>query len=70
MDISFTASSITTNADNHKRVTVECSGVNGDDVLSQFSIKEIINYLGEEEILDTIGEKAVKDHFDLINNPE
>lgn len=43
----------------------DCKEEFGDDLLTEFTLKEVIDYLGVSYILDEIGEDEVVEYFDL-----
>jgi len=36
------------------------------DALSEYSISDIVNWFGAEELLDEIGKKKAADYFELV----
>lgn len=45
---------------------VEIEKVDTSDVLNHFTPEQVIDHFGADELLELIGEKKVKEYFDLI----
>lgn len=54
------------NAESYKKVSVEIFDVDKDDIISNLSIEDVLQYFGVSEILEKIGEDECKEYFHLI----
>ena len=65
VDLSVTASKVEVSPGNYKTMNVELSYVNDEELMSVLSVEDVVNYFGNKELLDEIGEEAVRLHFGI-----
>lgn len=53
------------NANNGSSVTATIDGAERSDLFDLFDVQEAIDHFGERDILDQIGEDAVRKHFNI-----
>jgi hypothetical protein len=66
MEIRFSADSLSVEGWTGNTVQVTCQA-DIDDILNNLTPQQIIDAVGERELLEVIGEDSAKDHFELIN---
>lgn len=42
-----------------------CFTANGGHILDNFNIEDVVNHFGAKKLLDEIGEKVAREHFDI-----
>jgi hypothetical protein len=66
MDLKFTAKEATIKPVNYKQVTVNAEGINLSDLLSEIGIANIIEAIGPDDLLNSIGQETARDYFGLV----
>lgn len=68
MDLTLDVASVhVTQGYSTKEVRVEIQGASPSDVLESLSIKDVVSHFPIADLLDEIGEKEAKNHFNLID---
>lgn len=71
IDINLKATSVfTETSSTQKELYVEIENVDETEILNCFSIQDVIDHFGEDEILDKIGADRVKEYFNLKDSEE
>ena len=70
MDLTVTTENIQTRPESYYKIKVELEGVDKDEVLSQLSIKDFLDYFDVNDILDEIGQSECEDYFGLVEKED
>ena len=68
MNITIKGNNVTVSSTSGNMVSVEIDGIDIDEVIGEFTIKQIVNSVDVDDLLDEIGIDAVKDYFNLIDD--
>lgn len=70
MDMTLNCFDVTVEPNTYKKITVKLTDVEKSELFENLSINDFLEYFPLNRILNEINEQDVKDHFDLINNPD
>jgi hypothetical protein len=65
-----TVTSLEVTGGGYNAVDVEIDGLDTDDVFHEVSVQDAIDAYGEDTVLDSIGEEAVREHFGIKEGTE
>lgn len=66
INLSFVCKKVSVKPYYNMTTEVEIEKVDTSDVLNHFTPEQVIDHFGADELLELIGEKKVKEYFDLI----
>lgn len=69
MDLNFKCEKCKIEGQSYDEIIVDIKNVDSYEILSHFTIEEIIKYFEDDKILDKIGEDRVIEYFNLSKAP-
>jgi hypothetical protein len=70
-NLSFYCESVDISPDNGRQIYVEVKGASDRNILDNYTISQIVDHFGSDDLLDEIGESDCVEHFNLApNNPD
>lgn len=70
MNISISVEKISVDPNGNRNITVDLDGIDKEELLDNFTIKDCLDFFGIDKVLEEIGAEECKEHFDLSETIE